>query len=130
MPVPITALYVAIFAVFSFVLASVPGRMRGGLGISVGDGGNPELLLAMRRHGNFLEYVPILLVMFAVLELNGASAALLHGLGVALFVARVLHAMGLKGDTVANLPRGIGAGGTALITAIAAGNLIYQFVQA
>lgn len=128
-PVPITALYLAIFAVFSGVLAFPAGRIRGAEGISIGDGGRPDLLLAMRRHANFVEYVPMLLIMFAVLELNGASAMLLHGLGVALIIARVLHAIGLKADRT-TAARGIGAGGTLLITIIAAGVLITQFVQA
>ncbi|MGI9430595.1 MAG: MAPEG family protein, partial [Myxococcota bacterium] len=115
MPVPITALYLALFAVFSGLLAFPAGRLRGSTGISIGDGGNPDLLLAMRRHANFVEFVPLLLVMFAALELNGASAAVLHGLGVALIVARVCHAVGLDKDSMASPLRGIGAGGTLLI---------------
>ena len=130
MLVPITALYLAIFAVFSGVLAFPAGRLRGSSGISVGDGGNAELLLATRRHGNFTEYVPLLLVMFAALELNGASAMSLHALGLTLLLARILHAVGLKGDTVATPARGAGAGGTLLITLVAAGMLSYQFTQA
>jgi len=130
MPVPITALYLAIFAVFSFALAFPAGKIRGSEGISIGDGGRPDLLLAMRRHGNFVEYVPMLMTMFAVLELNGAGPMLLHGLGVGLLVARVLHAVGLKADTIQSLPRGIGAGGTLVITFIAAGALAWQFIGA
>ena len=129
MPIPITALYLAIFAVFSGVLAFPAGKLRGATGISVGDGGNLDLTLAMRRHGNFVEYVPLLLIMFAALELNGASGMLLHGLGIALLVARICHAVGLKKDTVQDPLRGIGAGGTLLITVIAAGALAWQFIQ-
>jgi len=127
MAVPITALYLAVFAVFASVLAFLPGRIRGQSGISIGDGGRPDLLLAMRKHGNFVEHVPLVLIMFAALELNGASPTLLHGLGIGLFAARVLHAVGLKADTIQSIPRGLGAGGTLLISLIAAGNLAYQF---
>jgi hypothetical protein len=130
MPIPITALYLAIFALFSGVLAFPAGKMRGQTGISVGDGGNPDLALAMRRHGNFVEYVPMLMIMFAALELNGASAGLLHGLGLALLVARVCHALGLKKDDMSSPLRGVGAGGTLLITVVAAGVLAWQFIQA
>jgi len=128
MPVPITALYLAIFAVFSGVLSSFPGRMRGATGISIGDGGNPDLLLAMRRQGNFVEYVPFLMVMFAAMELNGASAMVLHGFGIALFVARVCHAMGLQKDSISSPLRAIGAAGTLLITLGCAGVLASQFL--
>ena len=43
--------------------------------------------------------------------------------------ARTMHAIGLKADTIESLPRGIGAGGTLLLTMIAAGVLVYQFVS-
>jgi len=127
MAVPITALYLAVFAVFSVVLALGCGVIRGREGISIGDGGRADLHLAMRRHGNFIENVPFLMIMFAALELNGASAGLLHGLGITLVVARALHALGLKADSIQSIPRAIGAGLTILITLVAAGSLAWQF---
>ena len=127
MPVPITALYLAIFALFASFLAFLPDKIRGSEGISIGDGGRPDLLLAMRRHANFVEYVPYFMIMFAALELNGASAGLLHGLGIAMIASRVLHAVGL-GESIRSLPRGIGAGGTLLCILVAAGTLFYQFL--
>ena len=130
MPVPITALYLAVFAVFAGVLAFLPGRIRGREGISVGDGGRPDLLLAMRRHANFVENVPYFMIMFAVLELNGSGPTLLHGLGLSMLLARILHAVGLKADTIQSMPRAIGAGGTLLITLIAAAVLVSQFLRA
>jgi uncharacterized membrane protein YecN with MAPEG domain len=127
MAVPITALYLAVFAVFGVALALGCGVIRGRERISIGDGGRADLHLAMRRHGNFVENVPMLLIMFAALELNGASAGLLHGLGIGLLVSRALHALGLKADSIESIPRAVGAGGTTLITLIAAGTLAWQF---
>ncbi len=127
MPVPITALYLAIFAVFAGVLSSFPGRMRGSTGISIGDGGNPDLLLAMRRQANFVEYVPYLMIMFAAMELNGASATILHGFGIALFVVRICHAFGLQKDSISSPLRAIGAAGTLLVTLGGAGVLVSQY---
>ncbi len=126
MSVPITSLYLIIFALMSFGLAAPAGALRGKTGISIGDGGNPELLLAMRRHANFVEYVPLLLLMLLALELNGASTGWLHGLGIALVVARIAHAVGLKGDSISHPLRAIGAFGTMLITFVAAGKLAHQ----
>lgn len=125
-PVPLTALWLAIFALFASYLAFLPGKIRGTESISVGDGGRPDLLVAMRRHANFVEYVPYFMIMFAVLELNGASAMLLNGLGLGMFASRVCHAVGLKEEVTPI--RGVGAGGTLLMTLIATGVLIYQFV--
>jgi uncharacterized membrane protein YecN with MAPEG domain len=129
-PVPITALYLAIFAVFAGYLAFLPGKIRGADGISIGDGGRPDLLLAMRRHANFVEYVPYFMIMFVALELNGAGALLLNGLGLGMLVARTCHAVGIKADTIQSPLRGVGAGGTLVLTLIAAGVLVYQFLQA
>lgn len=128
--VPISALYLAVFAVFASVLAFLPGKIRGSEGISIGDGGRQDLLLASRRHGNFVEYIPYFMVMFAVLELNGASATWLHSLGIAMVVARLCHAVGIKADTIQSIPRAVGAGGTLLVTLIAAGLLVSQFAAA
>jgi len=125
---PISALYLGVFCLFAAYLSFLPGKIRGTERISVGDGGRMDLLIAMRRHANFVEYVPYFMLMFAVLELNGAPATLLHGLGIAMVVSRVCHAAGLK-EEVTPL-RGVGAGGTFVISLIAAGVLLYQFVSA
>lgn len=130
MPLPITALYLAIFLAFGGVLAYLPGKIRGATGISIGDGGRPDLLLAMRRHANFVEFVPYFMLMMAALELNGSGPLLLHCLGVGMIFARVMHAVGIKADTIESLPRGIGAFGTLLLSLIAAGVLVSQFAGA
>jgi uncharacterized membrane protein YecN with MAPEG domain len=45
----------------------------------------------MRGHANFAEYVPLVLVLMALLEQSGRPAALLHALGLALLAARLSH---------------------------------------
>jgi uncharacterized membrane protein YecN with MAPEG domain len=116
----ITLLYAGLLALMAIGLAAIPGSMRGKLGVSVGDGGNPELLLAMRRHGNFVESVPLAIILMGLLEMNGLGSTTLHVFGVVLIAARICHAVGLKGDTITNALRGIGAGATALLTAVMA----------
>lgn len=119
MQVPITALYAGILAIYAIWLSSRAGLMRGSTGISILHRENMELAEKMRRHQNFVEYVPIALILIAVLELNGGSAMLLHGLGTALVVARVAHAKGLHHDNIRHPLRAVGAAGTALITVVA-----------
>ena len=53
---------------------------------------------AVRCFGNFAEYVPLALVLIAVLELNGGSATALHTLGVALVAGRAIHPFGLDAE--------------------------------
>src|SRR5262245_34467355 len=86
--VPITGLYAGIQAIIAFVLIAPIGRMRGKLGISMNDGANPALTVAVRRHGNWAEHVPFALLLMALLELNGGNPTLLHGLGIALLIGR------------------------------------------
>ena len=114
----ITLLYAGILGIMSIVLSSGPGLMRGKLGVSVGDGGNEELLLAIRRHGNFVEFVPLAVILMGLLEMNGLSNLTIHIFGAVLVVARILHAIGLKSDDLSTIGRGLGAGGTALLTIV------------
>ncbi len=119
MQVPITALYAGILAIYAIWLSSRAGLMRGKVGISILHGDNMELAEKMRRHQNFVEYVPIALILIGVLEINGSNSKFLHGLGIALVIARVAHAKGLFHDNISHPLRAVGAGGTALITVIA-----------
>lgn len=114
-----TLLYAGLLGLLSIGLAFPAGSLRGKTGISIGDGGNTELLLAMRRHANFVEFVPLALILIGLLELSGVSGLPLHLMGGGLVVARVCHAVGIKADTIQSPLRGVGAGGTALITLVA-----------
>jgi uncharacterized membrane protein YecN with MAPEG domain len=126
---PITGLYAGMLALVAIALGIHVGVQRARTGISILHGQDMTLATAIRRHGNFTEAVPLALIMLAALELNGASPALLHGLGAALVVARIAHPLGLKHDNMRNPLRGIGAGGTTLITTIAAVALIWGYLS-
>lgn len=120
MPVPlITALYAGILGLMAIVLGFAAGSIRGRKKIPIGDGGDPELLLAIRRHGNFVEWVPLTLILIGLLELGGVSATALHALGAALVASRIFHAVSLKADTIQGIGRIIGAGGSTLVLLIA-----------
>lgn len=115
----IIALYAGILGIMAIALAAPAGQLRGKTKISVGDGGNPELLLAMRRQANFLETVPLALILLALLEMNGAPPLAIHGLAITLIVARVLHATALKSDSIEGFGRVAGAAGSALVLLVA-----------
>ncbi len=119
MQVPITALYAGILAIYGIWLSSRAGIMRGKVGISILHGDNMELAEKMRRHQNFVEYVPLALILIGALELNGGSAMFIHGLGAALVLARIAHAKGLHHDNIRHPLRAVGAAGTALVTVVA-----------
>lgn len=117
MPV-ITALYAGLLGLLSVVVAAGVGRARVRTGVSVGDGGHPEVVAAMRRHANFVEYVPLALILIALLELNGVGGTAIHALGTTLLVARIFHAIGYRADESLNAFRSIGAIGSWLVTVV------------
>jgi len=118
-PVPaITALYAALQGLVMAALLIPLGRLRSRTNVSIYDGGNPELAVAIRRHANWTEYVPFALLLMLLLELCGASAGLLHGLGLALLAARIAHPLGLDATVMRRPLRGIGAGVTMIVITV------------
>ena len=70
----VTGLYLAVLALIYVVLGLQVSRLRRGNRVLFGDGDNRELRSAIRAHANFAEYVPIIVLMVALLEMSGASA--------------------------------------------------------
>ena len=91
----ITAAYFGILALLYLVLGLQVSRLRRGHRVLFGDGDNIKLRSAIRAHGNFVEYVPIIVLMVAMLEMSGTPAATVHLLMGALLVARLLHPPGM-----------------------------------
>jgi uncharacterized membrane protein YecN with MAPEG domain len=98
MTFPVTALYAMPLVVIFLVLWFGVSAMRSSLKVSVGDGGDARLLERIRRHGNFVEWVPFVLILMALAEANGAGAVWVHVSGVLLVAGRVVHPFGLKHD--------------------------------
>lgn len=76
--------------------------------VSFGDGGNADLLAATRAFGNCVEYATPGMVAMALLALLGAQPVMVHGVGGALLVGRVVHALGLLFQTGPSLGRVVG----------------------
>ena len=131
MALPITALYAGILTIFALVLSARAGGFRGKSGVSVlyGDPLNMELAERVRVHQNFLEYVPMAIIVMGLLEANGGNSTFLHIFGLVLIVARIAHAVGLKHDNMGHPGRTIGAGGTALMSFVAAVYLVWMVAK-
>lgn len=126
MIVPITALYAGICGALAVLLANHVLYVR--LRAASQPKWRPDAVL--RVQANFVENVPIALVLLLLLELNRAPAEWLHGFGASLVVLRVLHAYGLSRFEGANYPRLIGAQGTFVLLSVMAVALIYAFFKA
>lgn len=115
----VTTFYAGLLGLMSVAIAIVVGRVRGKADVSIGDGGNVDLIAAMRRHANFVEVVPLALILIGVLELNGVGKSAIHGLGASLVIARLCHAVGYgTNDSLVTL-RIFGAAVSTLIILVA-----------
>jgi len=91
--------YAALLALVFVGLSALVIRQRGRAKVAIGSGGDALLERAMRVHANFAEYVPFAVLLLALMELLGAPAALLHGLGLLLLVGRLSHAYGVSQES-------------------------------
>ena len=128
MSLTITGLYAGLLALVGVVLSFHVGGGRLKSGISLGTGDNADLLERVRRHANFVEYVPIALILLAILEINGKGATTLHVLGSTLLVARIIHPFGLSVAEMKKTPRLMGALLTTIVIVVSACMAIWQYV--
>jgi uncharacterized membrane protein YecN with MAPEG domain len=128
----ITAFYAGILAIILVVLSVrvVVARVRRASSNEPRAGGEDELLPVIRGQGNFIEYVPLAVVLMGFLEFTGSSTNLIHGLGIALVVARVLHPFGLRLEPGPTVLRAGGAVVTWIVLLIAAITAIQGFLSA
>jgi len=93
--IPITAVFTALLALMLVAISIRITVLRAGKKINLLDGGDEQLRRAIRVQGNFIEYVPMALIMLALIEVSGAKPWLVYAFGAALLVARIVHAFGL-----------------------------------
>ena len=125
----ITAFYAAILALILVGLSGWVVAGRGTKNTMLGDGGDSSLTRRIRAHANFIEYVPLALVIIALLEESGASRGLVRVLLIVLIVARILHPFGMfAADKTPQqfACRGGGIGGTLLVILVAALDLLFR----
>ena len=124
MSVTISTIYAAIlgllFVPFTFYVGSYRVKHK----ILLLDGGDEELARRIRAQGNFVETVPLAVILIVLMELNGASATWLHSLGIVLVVARVMHYLTIATNPANAAPRALGMVGTLGVYLAAAGWLL------
>jgi uncharacterized membrane protein YecN with MAPEG domain len=114
----ITSGYAAILGLVFAALSAWVIVGRGQFRVHHGDGGNEQLNRRIRAHGNFAEYVPLILLLVALLEASGAGHFTIHALLLPLLLTRIAHPIGLvarEGSTQQVAFRGTSAAVTLLI---------------
>jgi len=110
------ALYTGANAIILFALALNVGARRGKQGqLEPGATGDRVLVRAIRAHGNFTEYAPVVLLLLVMLALLGASAEIVHALGATFTLGRISHVFGMMQEKHPNAARFIGNLTTGLV---------------
>ena len=86
-------------AIINLWLSVRIGQVRAAEKIVHGDGGNERLLRRMRAQANFIENVPLALILIAAIEMTGKGGTWLAIVGAVFMLARVLHPIGMDSAT-------------------------------
>jgi uncharacterized protein len=123
-PFYITSIYAAVLALMMAALSTHVSMKRGSTNTSILDGGNADLALRIRRHGNFIENVPFSLLLMLLAELDGVGHNWIHAAGVLIIIGRVLHAIGLRADAATPI-RIAGGAGNSIANLLMVGNILF-----
>ena len=108
MLLPTTLCLAASAALINLWLGGRISKVRHAAKISVGDGGHEQLVCRMRSQANFIENVPLTLVLVAAIELAGKGGIWLALVGAVFMISRVAHPLGMERPS----PNALRAGGT------------------
>lgn len=120
---PTAALLTLIYV--PLTLAVIKTRTKAGIGL--GEGGNALILEAVRRQANFVENVPLALILMALAEAGGANATMLKACAVVLVLARLIHPFGIRVDAPSHPARIVGAVATTGVLLVLTVVLAVQF---
>ena len=98
MLLPITLTFAAACALLNLWIATRCARIRITEKVMHGDSGNSLLARRMRAHANFIEYTPIVLILFCLVEMAVGASLWLWIAALIYVVARVAHAFGMDAD--------------------------------
>ena len=96
----ITALYASLLAFIYIKLSTNVIELRRLHKVSLGHKNHKDLEQSIRAQANFIEYVPLSLILLSCLEINKIHPIIVFLLGGLLFVGRFLHA---KSFTMPNI---------------------------
>jgi uncharacterized membrane protein YecN with MAPEG domain len=86
-----TLFFASLFGILHVIFTLRVGAYRLKNKINLGDGDDKELRNRIRAHGNFIENVPIALLLLLLNDLHGTSTAVLISVGTILLISRLTH---------------------------------------
>ncbi len=101
----ITALYASLLALIILWLSYNVVNFRRKKQVDLGDGGNDDGIRHIRAQQNTIEYIPLILILMAVYEINNGLPLILHITGIVLVIARIIYPLGLVAKKGASFGR-------------------------
>lgn len=123
----ITSLYASLLALIIMFLAYKVVVFRKTKKIGLGDNGDESGQLAIRTHANAVEYIPMIVILMGLYEVNGGSPMIINIIGALAVVARILHAFGLSKSAGVTFGRFYGTLITWIVILILCGLNLYSF---
>jgi uncharacterized membrane protein YecN with MAPEG domain len=93
MPLPVTAVFAGLLALWLMFLQARVIAFRGRRRVALGDGGLPEGERLTRAHANAAENIPVFLILLGLAEASGAAGWAVALLGATFLAGRVLHGL-------------------------------------
>jgi Uncharacterized relative of glutathione S-transferase, MAPEG superfamily len=101
----ITALYASLLALIILWLSYNVVNFRRSKQVDLGDGGHDEGIRHIRAQQNTIEYIPLILILMAIYEINNGLPLILHITGIVLVIARIIYPLGLVAKKGASFGR-------------------------
>ena len=123
----ITPIYAALLGLLFIPFTLRVGLYRAKSKIFIGQGDDPELLRRIRGQGNFVETVPLALILLLSMELVGAGNNWLHALGALLVFGRFTHYIAIT-EIGPGLLRPVGMVSTLTVFLVSTSWLLFNLV--
>lgn len=125
---PITPLFAAFFGLFYVALSLYVIRFRLKHQVSLGDDDHMDLRTATRIHANFIEYVPLAIILLWFYETISFSSHWVFVLSSVLLLSRIAHVYGMLYPAKAIILRKVGMLGTFAVIIAVSAMLVFRYI--
>jgi uncharacterized membrane protein YecN with MAPEG domain len=112
---PASFVYAGLLGLLLVVLSAQVVLARRRFRVRLGSGTEEGMQQAIRVQANFVEYVPLAVLLLVLAEITGLPAGAVHGAGILLLASRIAHATGLSASPGRSFGRFYGTAGTWLV---------------